>query len=106
MVSLVPSPKMATTVSSGRSGIEGGAVGATGADCAQIALKLANASKQKTFLAGYCLVYHVAHGSPGKGAGHEVQRPTFARCACPRVSPAPAAGPPPDSPPPSAWPHR
>jgi hypothetical protein len=52
MVSLVPSPKMATTVSSGRSGIEGGAVGATGADCAQIALKLANASKQKTFIAG------------------------------------------------------
>src|ERR1035437_2334526 len=48
-LSLAPSPNMATTVSSGRSGIWGGALAAPGADCAQIALKLANASKQKTF---------------------------------------------------------
>jgi hypothetical protein len=52
MVNFVPSPKMATTVSSGRSGIVGAAVGATGGVCAQMAVKLAKTSKLRTFIVG------------------------------------------------------
>src|ERR1022692_4982333 len=59
MVNLVPSPKTATSVSSGRFGRASGvAAGAgTGAVWANTAPRLANASKQTTFI-GIVLAYH------------------------------------------------
>src|ERR1039458_2157953 len=63
MVNLVPSPKTATSVSSGRFGrASGGASGAgAGAVWANRAPRLANASKQTTFI-GIVLAYHGARG--------------------------------------------
>src|ERR1035438_2614720 len=69
MVNLVPSPKTATSVSSGRfgraSGVASGGTGA-GAVWANTAPRLAKASKQTTFI-GMVLAYHGARGGSAVG---------------------------------------